>query len=106
MAGLETSASTWVVVAATVVVLVGLTVVLLRQGSPGRLSERQNQEQLSSGSRHLDVADRPAGPDAEAMGAAAGHPSTVPEPESTTAEPGRPSTGVGGDVDTQPPDRG
>jgi hypothetical protein len=50
------------IVAATVVLVVVVAVVLLRQGSVGRLSEEDGRR-----SRQADVAERPAGPGAESM---------------------------------------
>lgn len=63
------------IVVAGVALLVVLAVVLVRQGSPGKLAEQQNKAE----SQELHVVDRPAGPDAEPMGADAGQPSTDPD---------------------------
>lgn len=71
----------WAVVGATAGLLVALGVVLARQGSPGKLSE----EQSTSRSLRPYVVDRPAGPDAEAMGVSRpGCSSTAPEQERQT----------------------
>lgn len=58
-----TSAVSIAVVIATVVVVAVVVAVLARQGSVGRLSEEHGRRR-----RQDDVAHRPAGPGAEAMG--------------------------------------
>lgn len=50
------------IVVATVVLVAVVAVVLLRQGSVGRLSEEEGRRR-----RQADVAERPAGPGAESM---------------------------------------
>jgi hypothetical protein len=62
------------VVVATVVLVLLVVLVLARQGSVGRLSEEDGTEHPQS-----DVAERPAGPGAEAMGTdTPGQPVTPP----------------------------
>jgi hypothetical protein len=50
----------WIIVVATVVVVGLLVVLLVRQGTPGRLSQH-------TGDPRPRTTDRPAGPDAETM---------------------------------------
>jgi hypothetical protein len=50
----------WIVVIATLVVVAVVVAVLVRQGTPGRLSRHP-------GDRGPQITDRPAGPDAEMM---------------------------------------
>jgi archaellum component FlaG (FlaF/FlaG flagellin family) len=50
----------WIVVIATVVIVAAVVTVLVRQGTPGRLSQHM-------GDRGPQITDRPAGPDAETM---------------------------------------
>jgi hypothetical protein len=65
-----------VVVIVSVIAVVGVVVVLARQGNPADLSEQADHVPGK------DVAERPAGPDAEPMGVAdPGRPSTDPEQE-------------------------
>lgn len=69
--------TSWTVIVGTLVLVVAVLVMLVRQGYPGSLSE--NHKTPGSGQSYVE---RPAGPDAEATGVAGpGRPSPDPDQE-------------------------
>lgn len=72
----------WGVVIVSLVVVVALGTLLIRQGSPFGLSEQRGSDRSQ---QRPNVQERPAGPDAEAMGVdeEGGQPSTRPERRSS-----------------------
>jgi hypothetical protein len=81
----------WAVVIVTVVVVAVLVVVLARQGAPWGLSEQRGTTRSQQRSH---VQGRPAGPEAEAMGAdRPGEPTTGRTRGSTGGRATRPTSG-------------